>query len=202
MSDVNVQLVCEYFELHNFLVKRGHKYTITRDKKDKEPPVDLFVHNLKYINPHTKDFGVGAKPTQRCGFVLLSKELPLIQNALVQIKGWHSERFAPSVLKASSYIFNFTKQRTLRLAADFFGDADFKKILVISRLPAGKEMREKSINFLLGKGIDHVIEFATILKVLINTVKVNKNYTGSDLLQLLRLLKQYKLFKTPQLEMF
>ena len=191
MSDVNVQLVCEYFELHNFLVKRGHKYATTRDKKDKESLVDLFVHNLKY-----------AKPAQRCGFVLRPKELSSIQNAVIQIKGWHSERFAPSVLKASSYIFNFTKQRTLRLATDFFGDADFKKILVISRLPAGKEMREKSINFLLGKGIDNVIEFATILKVLINTVKVNKNYTGSDLLQLLRLLKQYKLFKTPQLEMF
>jgi len=191
MSDVNVQLVCEYFELHNFLVKRGHRYTITRDKKDKEPPVDLFVHNPKYT-----------KPTQRCGFVLLPKELPLIQNALVQIKGWHSERFAPSVLKASSYIFNFTKQKTLRVAAEFFGGSNFKKILVISSLPIGKEMREKSTNFLLGKGIDNVIEFATILKVLINMVKVNKNYTGSDLLQLIRLLKQYKLFKTPQLEMF
>jgi hypothetical protein len=50
-------------------------------------------------------------------------------------------------------------------------------------------------------GIDHVIEFPTILGFLISYVEVNCNYVESEFLQLLRLLKRYDLVKGLQLEL-
>ena len=52
------------------------------------------------------------------------------------------------------------------------------------------------------KGIDGVIEFRAILKHLISMVDKHKNYEKSDLLQILRILKSYNLFKGNQMELF
>ncbi len=52
------------------------------------------------------------------------------------------------------------------------------------------------------KRLDHILEFSSILEYLIRKVRPNKNYPNCDLLQLLRLLKRYRLLKDPQLELF
>ena len=46
-----------------------------------------------------------------------------------------------------------------------------------------------------------VISFRGILQELIAGVKTNRNYQKSDLLQVLRLLKNYELLKEPQMEL-
>jgi hypothetical protein len=98
-------------------------------------------------------------------------------------------------------LLDFLSPENLKDAQKFLKTSDFRKILVISNLPANKDMRDKSEKILKAKGIDHLLTFPTILSYLVKTIKSNKNYY-SDALELIRILKQYKLFKKPQLELF
>jgi hypothetical protein len=69
-------------------------------------------------------------------------------------------------------------------------------------LPQAAEAREESIALLRSKGIDAVIPFRTMLADLINATQVNRNYQKSDLLQTIRILKNYEFMREPQLELF
>jgi hypothetical protein len=73
---------------------------------------------------------------------------------------------------------------------------------VIPALPTSGEARQQSIDLLHSKGIDAVIPFRTMLSDLIEHIEVNRNYQKSDLLQVIRILKNYDLFAPPQLELF
>ena len=73
---------------------------------------------------------------------------------------------------------------------------------MVPALPSGTEARQQSIEVLRAKGIDSVIAFRTMLAGLINHIEVNRNYQKSDLLQIIRILKNYDLFAPPQLELF
>ena len=50
--------------------------------------------------------------------------------------------------------------------------------------------------------LDAVIPFRTMLADLIENVEANRNYQKSDLLQTIRILKNYVFFKDPQMELF
>ena len=63
-------------------------------------------------------------------------------------------------------------------------------------------MREKALALFKEKGIDGVLMFRTMLLELAEHVDVNKNYEKSDLLQILRLLKNYDLLKGAQMDLF
>ena len=75
-------------------------------------------------------------------------------------------------------------------------------MLVVPALPSGDEARTQSIELLRAKGIDAVIPFRTMLADLIEEIEVNRNYQKSDLLQVIRILKNYDFFREPQLELF
>ena len=47
-----------------------------------------------------------------------------------------------------------------------------------------------------------MIPFRTILADLIARIETNRNYDKSDVLQIIRVLKNYNFFKEPQLELF
>ena len=47
-----------------------------------------------------------------------------------------------------------------------------------------------------------MIPFRTMLADLVERIEVNRNYQKSDLLQMIRILKNYNFFKEPQLELF
>ena len=76
------------------------------------------------------------------------------------------------------------------------------KILVVPALPQNREARDESIGLLKSKGIDAIIPFHTMLADLIDQIEVNRNYQKSDLLQVIRILKNYDFFKDTQLELF
>ncbi len=80
------------------------------------------------------------------------------------------------------------------------GSADLA--LVEPALPQEAKARDESIAILRSKGIDAVISFRTMLAELVNQVEPNRNYQKSDVLQLIRILKNYGFFKEPQLELF
>ena len=74
--------------------------------------------------------------------------------------------------------------------------------MVVPALPQNASAREQSIEMLRGKGIDGIIPFRAMLADLIEQIEASRNYQKSDLLQVIRILKNYDFFKEPQLELF
>jgi hypothetical protein len=190
MSSVSETIVREYFELHEFLVRQHRKY-IAQTKRE-EDDIDFFV-----LNP---------RPQKREGelpFVLTSAEIQSIDRAIVAVKGWHTETFSSARIANTPEIFRFVGTKVFQGATRVFGEnASTLKILVIPTLPQGEQSRAESIALLRSKGIDAVIPFRTILADLVSKIEVNRNYQKSDLLQMVRILKNYDFFKEPQLELF
>ena len=190
MAAVSETIVREYFELHEFLVRQHRKY-IAQTKRE-EDDIDFFV-----LNPH---------PQKRDGgvpFILSSADLKFIERAVVVVKGWHTETFSPAVLAHAPEIFRFVEPKVFQQAARAFGaEGAPAKILVVPALPQGEDARRQSIELLRSKGIDAVIPFQVMLSDLIGHIEVNRNYQKSDLLQMIRILKNYEFFKEPQLELF
>ena len=88
-------------------------------------------------------------------------------------------------------------------AARAFGkDATPLKILVVPALPQAENARQETIAFLRSKAVDAVLPFRAVLADLVAQIEVNRNYQKSDLLQMIRILKNYDFFKEPQLELF
>jgi len=188
MSDISLQLVKEYFEMCGFYVYTNCKHQLQKADASGRDYIDLFV-----INPEPK-----GRPTSK-RLSLTADDLRAIPRAVVDVKGWHTERFSPSLLGKQG-VLSFVSPASLRFARKVFGDGAFYKILVISKLPASAELCRVLAAKLREGGVDYVLEFPRILTELTAYVKVNYNYTRSDVLQLLRLLRQYDLIKEPQME--
>jgi hypothetical protein len=190
VSSVSETIVREYFELHEFLVRQRRKYIV--QTKREEDDIDFFV-----FNPHPQPRGAGMP------FELASADLKFIERAIVVVKGWHTETFSPAVLAHAPEIFRFVEPKVFQQAARVFGaDGAPVKILVVPALPQGEDARKQSVDLLRSKGIVAVIPFHTMLTDLIGHIEVNRNYQKSDLLQIIRILKNYDFFKEPQLELF
>jgi hypothetical protein len=107
------------------------------------------------------------------------------------------------VLTHAPQIFRFVETKVFQQAARAFGQEGAPlKILVVPALPQAAQAREQSIALLRAKGIDAVIPFRTMLADLVDRVEVNRNYQKSDLLQIIRILKNYDFFKGAQLDLF
>jgi hypothetical protein len=191
MSAVSETIVREYFELHEFLVRQHRKY-ISKTRGEEEDDIDFFV-----LNPHPQT------PSEALPFVLSSPDLAFIERAIVVVKGWHTETFSSGVLANAPNIFRFVEPKVFLQAARAFGkEGTLLKILVVPALPQALAAREESIALLRSKGVDAVIPFHTMLGTLVKETQVNRNYQKSDLLQIIRILKNYDFFKEPQLELF
>lgn len=190
MSAISEIIVREYFELHGFLVRQQRKYLAPTRAEDEE--IDLLVVNPLAV-PAT-----GTRP-----FVLCSADLAQITRALVVIKGWHTDTFSPGVLAGAPEIFRFLEPAVFQPSARALGPGTNPlKLLVVPALPLNPEMRDQSIQLLRDKGVDGVLPFRTLLADLIARVEVNRNYQKSDLLQTIRILKNYDFCKEPQMELF
>lgn len=190
MSAINEAIVREYFETHGFLVRQDRKYE-ARGKQEVDG-IDFFVWN-----PQPRKSGPPAP------FILDSVNLPAIDRALVVVRGWHTESFGPALLENSPEMFRFVEPAVFQQAARAFSpDVAPLKILIVPSLAQTAAAREQSIAILRAKGVDAVIPFRTMLLDLIASTETNRNYDKSDLLQVIRVLKNYDLFKDPQLELF
>lgn len=191
MSAVDQSMAREYFEMHGFLVRQHRKYVVQAREKTAEEEIDLIV-----FNPDPSTEGMPGN------FDLTTRDLRPVRRALVVVKGWHTDTFSPAVLK-NSRLFRFVEKETVREAERAVGaDGPLLKLLVIPGLPATEASRQQSIELLKAKGVDGVLSFRTILLDLIANIHTNRNYQKSDLLQTLRILKNYDLIKEPQLELF
>jgi hypothetical protein len=192
VAAVSETMVREYFELHEFLVRQRRKYVAPNRRPEEDDEIDFFVLNPK---PHSAP---GPIP-----FILNSADLVRIDRAIVVVKGWHTETFSTARIEQAPQIFRFVEPKVFEHASRAFGaDGTPLKVLVVPGLPDGEQARDQSITLLRSKGIDAVIPFRTILNDLIRETQVNRNYQKSDLLQVIRILKNYDFFKEPQLELF
>ena len=190
MAAISETIVREFLESRGFLVRQDRKHVAPTRRA--ETDIDLFV-----LNPLATETS-GSLP-----FELEPSHLEHVQRAIIGVKGWHTETFSAGVMINSPEIFRLTGAGATREAIRFFGrDQPYLKILVVSVLPSGKTGRRQSIEHLRENGIDAVLEFRTVLTHLIERVEVNRNYIKSDILQVLRILKNYRLLKEPQLELF
>ena len=190
MSSVSETIVREYFELHEFLVRQHRKYIVQTKHEDDD--IDFFV-----LNPQPQ------KSEGEMPFVLGSADLVRIERAIVVVKGWHTETFSSARLASTPEIFRFVEPKVFQQAARAFGkDRTPLKILVVPALPQSEQARDESIALLRSKGVDAVIPFHAMLADLVEHTEVNRNYQKSDLLQMIRILKNYDFFKEPQLELF
>jgi hypothetical protein len=100
-------------------------------------------------------------------------------------------------------MFRFVEPKVFQQAARAFGkEGTPLKILVVPGLPQAATARDESIALLRAKGIDAVFPFRTMLADLVSETEVNRNYQKSDLLQVIRILKNYDFFREPQMELF
>ncbi|MBI2948447.1 MAG: hypothetical protein HYY23_12450 [Verrucomicrobia bacterium] len=190
MSSVSETIVREYFELHGFLVRQQRKFIPRTEREDAE--VDFLV-----FNPQPKLSDAPLPP------VLSSDDLSRVARAIVVVKGWHTETFSSAVLSRQPEIFRFVDPKVFQRAARAFGaEGALTKILVVPALPQHEEGRAQTLELLKTKGIDTVVPFGTLLADLIDSVEINRNYQKSDLLQILRILKNYEFFKGRQMELF
>ena len=188
MSDVNVQLVREFFELNAFHVMTNWRHDGLR-ARGADHGCQLFVENT------------APAPERELDFVLRAGDLPVIRRALVDVRAWHADRFYPSVIESNPILFQIVDKEFQARAKAVFGGAEGATILVISELPSSSEPRQRSLTLLQEGGIGHVIEFPTVIHEVLNKISAQVSYSTSQTLQTLRLLKRYSFIRRQQLEL-
>jgi hypothetical protein len=191
MSAVSEAIAREYFEMLGYLVCQPRKYSMSGRQKTASEEVDLVV-----LNPALTEMRLPQN------VVWSTEDFAGVPRAVVAIRGWHTERFYSSTFEQAPDLLRFVEADSLKFAATFLGRDDMAKVLCLPRLPASGELKAKTIEFVRQKGLDGVISFSTILAELIRRVEINRNYDKSDILQMIRLFKNYDLLKDPQMELF
>ena len=198
MSAIDEGIVREYFEQNGFLVRQARKYQVQSRRKAAEEEIDLVVYNPTW-----------SRDARKPDFFLFSNELPYVHKAIVAVKGWHTGVFTPTMLRSSPEIFSFLQQSVLKEAARLFpadateGEeaAELTKILVLPSLPTTEPFRSQSVELLKANGVDAIISFRAMLLDLLDKIEPNQNYSKSDTLQVMRILKNYDLLKDSQLDL-
>ncbi len=191
MSAMSEWIVREYFEALGFLVRQPCKHEVAARNKRTEVGVELIVANPAVA--------AGGWPT---GMVWSGADLARVGQAIVSVRGWHTERFSPKVLAQAPEIVRFAREDVVRKAARMLPAGPVAKILCIPDLAASRTLQARFLEELRAGGVDGVLLFRTILLELIARVEASKNYDKSDVLQLLRILKNYNLLKDAQMELF
>lgn len=187
MAEIDLQLVREFFELNRFKV---HTHWPQHDRDGgADSGAQLYVENAASAEAGETD------P------ILQPALLPRLHRAVVEVRPWHTDRFYASLIEANPVLTQFAEPWALGHAQDFFGSDDFKRILVISKLPRTPEQREHVVRRLAQTSVDHVLEFPAILQDLAERTALSGTYTGSPTLQLLQHLKRYRLLRNQQLEL-
>jgi hypothetical protein len=192
MASVNEQIVREYFETLGFFVIQPNKHQVAARHKLDAEEIDLLI-------ARPGQAGVVNSPAQ---IIWGAPELEKVQRAIVSIRGWHTDRFSPAVLKKNPDIFRFAELSVTKEARKTLGAGSITKILCLSDLTSAAAPQEETLALLRQGGIDGVLSFRTMLLELMESVDISKNYEKSDLLQTLRILKTYDLLKDAQLDLF
>ena len=191
MASVNEQIVREYFESLGFFVIQPTKYQVAARKKTAMEEMDLLISRPEQGDATLPEPGLWG-----------TEQLRVVDRAVVSVRGWHTDRFSPAVLEKSPELLRFTDTDVMSQAVRFLGRGPSARILCISDLPASKSMQDQVIERFVENGVSGVVLFRNILLELLADIDVKNNYEKSDVLQILRILKNYNLLRDPQMELF
>lgn len=194
MPAVSETIAREYFEALGFLVQQPRKYMVMARSKKPAEEVDFLA-----VNPLASGAVVPPEPAQ---MVVNGADVRRVSRAMVSVRGWHTDRFSPATLDLAPEIVRFAGDAAVREATRVLGEGPLAKVLCLPNLPTSRELARTTLERLREKGVDYVVLFPTMLRELIRDVEVSKSYERSDLLQTLRILKNYDLLKGEQLELF
>ncbi len=191
MSAVNEWIVREYFEQLGYLTSQPCKYLSSVRHKRAEEELDLLIQR--------SSAAVHQPPAH---MIWTTGDLAGVTRAVVGVRGWHTDRIYATTLEQTPKILRFAGPAARKAAAERLGSGEIAAILCVPELPASGDLKEKTLRALRDRGIDGVLSFRTMLKELVGMVRVNLNYDKSDLLQVLRILKNYRLLRDPQMDLF
>ena len=191
MSAVNEQIAREYFESHGFFVRQPNKYVVMARSKRPDEEIDLIV-----VKPAA---GEQIVPED---MLWNGNHLAKVGCAIVSVRGWHTERFSAQTLNLSDHLFRFASAKAVASVKALVGDAPVAKIMCLPDLPAQAHQRAAALDVIRARGVDGVILFPTMIRELATSVEITNNYEKSDVLQLLRIIKNYDLFSSEQMELF
>lgn len=187
MSDVDTQLVREYFELLRYRVVTHWQHDAHLPRVA-DPGSLLFIEQSETSEDNTSEF------------ILHAEDTPHLERAIVEVRAWHADRFYPSVIENSATLAHAGSDEVRNVAASIFGDRPATNVLVVSELPKTLEQRERTGSLLRERGIEHVLEFQTLLGDLLQRLNPNGQYAPSPTLQALRLVKRYHFLRRQQME--
>jgi hypothetical protein len=191
VANVTDAVVKEYFESLGYLVFQPHKHAMAARSGTGDEAVDLVV-----TNPSVAEHRLPAD------FVWDTADLRTVRSAVVGVVGWHTDRIYAANIENTPEILRFVQPPALRFSSRVLGSEVFAKVLCLPALPASGELKQKTIGFLRSGGIDGVIPFRAMLLELVRRVETNRNYEKSDLLQVIRLMKNYDLVNVGQMDLF
>lgn len=191
MASVSEWIAREYFETLGYFVVQPCKYSVSGRSKRVEEETDLII-----LNPLIAEHVLSQYLLWR------TDDLKKIARAVVGVYGWHTERFYPAMLENLPELIRFAGEESVRMAARQLGNNQIAKILCLPQLPVAQKLKDDTLRILKAKGIDGILEFRTMLAEIIRRVDINRNYEKSDVLQIIRILKNYDLFREDQLEFF
>ena len=191
MAGVSESIASEFFEANGFFVRQPTKYVVGARSKRPHEEVDLVITNPSNTQG---DFSAPG--------IWTGADLAKVRSAIVGVCGWHSDRMSPAVLDQSPEIFRFAEERILKGMTEDLGDGPVAKILCIPGFAASENLEHDALCILRDAGVDGVITFRTMLMELARSIDANKNYEKSDVLQMIRIFKNYDLLKDGQLDLF
>ncbi len=189
MSEINIQLVREFFELNRFRVLTHWQHDEER-RHGVESGLLLFVEQV----------GQETEGREAPGVLLDQRSVQGLQRAVVEVRAWHGDKFYPSVVESSPVLGHVASKEVRALAASVFGEQSVVSVLVISELPGKAKLRTRTLELIQAMGVEHVLEFSTMLASMLEKLSPQSNYAPSQTLQTLRLLKRYDLVQHQQLE--
>jgi hypothetical protein len=197
MSKVDETIVREYFEGNRFLVRPWRREEVG-SKKPALEELDLLVFNPGFQ-------GGGRKPD----FFLFTSELPHLEWAVVTLKSWRAPRFSPALLRSGTKLLRFIEQqvgprleRPPMAGEGWDGAAGARWILVLPGLPTMEPHRSQAVKLLQSHGVDGIISFRSMLLEIVSRVEVGEPHPNSEVLECIRVLKNYDLLSDSQLELF
>lgn len=191
MASVSEWIAREYFEMLGFMVIQPCKYSVSGRPKRIEEETDLIIHNpliAEHVLPQS--------------LLWTTTDLKTVARAVVGVYGWHTDRFYPAMLENLPEIVRFAGAESLKMAARRLGSDQIARILCLPQLPVAQRLKEETLAILKSKGINGILQFRAMLAEIIKGVDKNRNYEKSDVLQIIRILKNYDLFREAQLELF
>ena len=194
------EVVRAYFEENGFLVRSaGHPPESGKKRASALP-------TLAVLNPEVKENATNFS------FRLFTTDIGRIRSAIVTILSWDSIGFSANLLSSDAGLLKFIKAEvtTKRLKSGLslpvnlpearMGDC--LRLLVLPSLPRAEEKIREALEVMREAGVQGVYTFRVMLENLLGRVKPNSDYSRSEALQALRMIKAYGLAKEPQLEMF